>query len=351
MRSDVELTATEDRLCQQCYRKNEDELAALQRGDDTTVEESKATKKSSVKRNGKKTKKGTTESVDNSADDVTSQPTASERNEEVTLLRQTIKSQQNEIKILQNKLAYVLSYLGIDDLELEGALIESSDQVSHNADENDDESDENGDSDATHVNNGDVVRSAGLQVESIKDPHRQTNKFQQSIVAAVYVDQALKQHRQSSLIVSGLAPSSTASDVEQFKSMCDAEFNIQPSVITTKRLGRPQTGKIQPLLVVMQLADHAQQLIANARQLRQSSNETVRTRVYINPNLTRAEAEAAYRVRVQRREATKRRLNQPTQHLQQQQQNADQYGNNGTVRPPAETANVTNNGSANGRRI
>ena len=57
MRSDVELTATEDRLCQQCYRKNEEELAAPQRGDDTAAEEGKATKKSSVKRNGKKLRK------------------------------------------------------------------------------------------------------------------------------------------------------------------------------------------------------------------------------------------------------------------------------------------------------
>ena len=97
-----------------------------------------------------------------------------------------------------------MSYLGIDDLELEGASIESSDQVNYNY-INDDESGENGDSDATHVNNGDVVRSAGFEVESRKDRHRQTNKFQQSIVAAVYVDQALKQHWGSSLIVSGLA--------------------------------------------------------------------------------------------------------------------------------------------------
>jgi hypothetical protein len=163
------------------------------------------------------------------------------------------------------------------------------------------------------------------------------------VIAAVYVDQLLKQRRQSSLIVSGLAPSTTTSDAEQFKSMCHAEFNVQPNVVTTKRLGRPQQDKIQPLLVVLQQVDHAQQLIASARQLRQSSNETVRARVYVNPNLTRAESEAAYRVRVQRREATKRRSSQPMQHPQQQQRSTNQSGNNGTVRPLAE--------AASGRRI
>jgi hypothetical protein len=92
--------------------------------------------------------------------------------------------------------------------------------------------------------------------------------------------------------VCGLAPSTATSDVEQFKSMCDGEFNIQPSVVTTERLERPQQGKIQPFSVVGQQVDHTQQLIACARRLRQSSNETVHARVDIKPNLTRAEAEA-----------------------------------------------------------
>jgi hypothetical protein len=141
-------------------------------------------------------------------------------------------------------LAYELSYLGIDDLELEDAPIESSnrsDRINYSVDENNDESGENDNNDAIHVNSDDVGRSASFEVVSKKNRHRQNNnKFQQSMVAAVYVDQSLKQRRQSSLIVSGLAPSTTTSDAEQFKSMCDAEFNVQPNVVTTKRLGRPQ---------------------------------------------------------------------------------------------------------------
>ena len=69
-------------------------------------------------------------------------------------------------------------------------------------------------------------------------------------------------------------------------------------------------------MIVTRKTDQAQHLIAAAKQLRNSSKPTVRDNVYINRNLTRAEAEAAYRVRVQRRQAAMRRADN-----QQNQQN------------------------------
>jgi hypothetical protein len=357
MRNDVELCATNDRLCQQCYRKNEEELAALQHGNDAASEGSKTTKKSSTKRMGKKTGKGALESLDDTNDEAISKPTTVEETDEIALLRQTIKLQQHEIKTLQDRLAYVLSYLGIDDLELEDAALESlnpSDHNNYDAEENNDESSGNNHNDAIHVTSDNAGCSASFETVSRENSHRQNNnKFQQSMIAAVYMDQSLKQHRQSSLIISGLAPSITTSDAEQFKLMCNVEFNIQPNVITTKRLGRQQQDKIQPLLVVLQQVDHAQQLIANARQLRRSQNDAVRAGVYINPNLTRAESEAAYRVRVQRQEASKRRSNQPVQQPQQSQSqgSTDQPRNdNIAMSPMTEAAGDVNNISTSGRR-
>ena len=52
--------------------------------------------------------------------------------------------------------------------------------------------------------------------------------------------------------------------------------------------------------------DQAQQLITAAKQLRQSTKQSVRDNVYISRNLTKAEAEAAYQSRVRRREAAAR---------------------------------------------
>lgn len=51
----------------------------------------------------------------------------------------------------------------------------------------------------------------------------------------------------------------------------------------------------------------AQKLITEAKQLRRSQNQFVRDNIYINRNLTKAEAEAAYQSRVQRRQAAERR--------------------------------------------
>jgi len=47
--------------------------------------------------------------------------------------------------------------------------------------------------------------------------------------------------------------------------------------------------------------------ISSARQLRQSIASLVRDNVYINPNLTKAEASAAYELRCRHREAANRR--------------------------------------------
>jgi hypothetical protein len=48
--------------------------------------------------------------------------------------------------------------------------------------------------------------------------------------------------------------------------------------------------------------DHAKRIISSARHLRQSQDPLVRDNVYINPNLTKAEASAAYELRCRHRE-------------------------------------------------
>ena len=60
-------------------------------------------------------------------------------------------------------------------------------------------------------------------------------------------------------------------------------------VVKCRRLGRHQTGRVQPLLVVFSSASDASYLIDNARRLRQSSNPHIRESVYTNADLTKAD--------------------------------------------------------------
>jgi hypothetical protein len=92
--------------------------------------------------------------------------------------------------------------------------------------------------------------------------------------------------------------SGTPSDASIFDDLFNDEFQLQPSIAFTKRLGRPKTGKMQLLLVVLRQRDQAEQLIGSAKLLRRSSNITVCNNIFINPQMTRAEAAAAYQLRV-----------------------------------------------------
>jgi hypothetical protein len=72
-------------------------------------------------------------------------------------------------------------------------------------------------------------------------------------------------------------------------------------VIKTRRLGIGNaSNKPRFLLVILRGIDQAQRLIPLARLLRRSANPAIRCRVYINPNLTTAEDEAAYLLREKR---------------------------------------------------
>jgi len=142
---------------------------------------------------------------------------------------------------------------------------------------------------------------------------------QQSVVAAVYIDNQRRQNRSTNFILSGLPVSDIRPDHQAVVDLCRREFGEAVEVVHCKRLGKPTTGRVQPLLVILKTAAQAVRIIAAARKLRQSTDDITRQSVYIAANLTKAEARAAYEVRCQRRQAAERRRKeqqQPTiQHL------------------------------------
>ena len=136
---------------------------------------------------------------------------------------------------------------------------------------------------------------------------------QESVVAAVYVDSQRRQSRETNFVVFGLPTSTTQPDNTSVLNLCRREFNEAPDIVFSKRLGKPSSDRIQPLLVVLKSAAQAGRFISSAKILRQSTDQHTRENVYIAANLTKAEARAAYEVRCQRRQVFEHRQRQQQQ--------------------------------------
>jgi hypothetical protein len=235
--------------------------------------------------------------------------------DDISALRQLVHIQQGTIKKLQSQLNFILSFLGIDDTDVaDGTFTEEVlDDTSPPADApNRPASHEAPVAEAAAANGVTSDHQLWSDVVSERHCHQRVDTFKQSVVTALYVDQSLKRSRENSLIVTSFAPTPTRTDKELFADLCIAEFQLQPDVVSVKRLGQPLAGRVQPLLVYLKQAAQAKRLTDAAKQLRRSSDPTVRERVFINANLTKAEAAAAYQVRVQMRLAQQRLRGQPS---------------------------------------
>ena len=137
------------------------------------------------------------------------------------------------------------------------------------------------------------------------------------------LNQSIRNSRASTVVVTGLQPSPTTSDMSLFTNLYDIELGSKPGIVLTKILGKLQPGRAQPLLVVLDDAKNAQQLIKSAKQLRSSTNADVKAHVSINPNLTNAKAEAAFLVLVHRRQSRRQNTSSVTDHQQGHQSSSN----------------------------
>jgi len=110
---------------------------------------------------------------------------------------------------------------------------------------------------------------------------------------------------------------------------------VDVDIISTKRVGKTRDLKPQLLMVNLKTEAEAQNIIRSARQLRKSHDSYVKANVYINANLTPAEAKASYELRQRRRQVarhqtivdstygTQQSVTGPHQQQPQQQQRND----------------------------
>lgn len=121
-------------------------------------------------------------------------------------------------------------------------------------------------------------------------------------VAAVHADLKLKESRMHNLVITGLPVSTDYTDEQLFSELCWIEFGVTPVVMQTKRLGRKNEGKLQPVLVVFQEEEQAKLLLSLAKMLRNSADAYTASSIYLSSHLTRAERQAEYDDRCRRRQ-------------------------------------------------
>ena len=240
--------------------------------------------------------------------------------ETVDKLTAIVQGQQTVIDSLTNKLKFVLSFLDITDSDhssvcpggtvptassvndtcprnmtgdaADNAVLHTTSEITIVSQQPNQSAADNGSASVTYAN----ITARNRENVTPNQP----NSLLEAVVAAVYADQRDKERRARSVIVSGLALSSDSSDAVGIQRLCMLEFGIDPLITHTRRLGS-ESGRVRPLLVGVQSADVASQIVSHAKKLRSSSDDYVRNNVFINRNLTKVEARLAYEERCRRR--------------------------------------------------
>ena len=235
-------------------------------------------------------------------------------------LKKEIVQLRGTIHQLQAKVDFLLSFLGIAEstvtssssTSISSAAVPQSDSTA------DASEDSNHPNDISHqpVRRSDCsVQTTFADVARRSRPPTLNPNLQQAVVSAVYNDIAEHNRRSRNIVISGLPATGDVNDKQRVESLLNDEFAMSVDVIKCRRLGRQQPGRVQPLLAVLPSASDTKYLIDNARRLRYSSNPSVRESVYINADLTKAEAHAAYQQRCRRRGTTAdRRINSNLNH-------------------------------------
>ena len=226
-----------------------------------------------------------------------------------SILKSEINSLHIVIGQLNTKVEFLLSYLGLKD---DIVVAQTQNQSVQDPQSNISTALITGPHNST-VSYSNAVRTKSTTQLSIP--------MRQAVMSAVYGDLHLKSARSNNIIVTGLPTLEKTDDKDTFIELIEHEFNIRPTVKHCRRLGKAAGNKPQNLLVSLESPDHVKCILSNAKQLRNSVNDCVRANVFINPDLTKAEAAVAYeercRRRIQREERSSKQQQQQQQHLPQ----------------------------------
>jgi len=99
--------------------------------------------------------------------------------------------------------------------------------------------------------------------------------------------------RALNVIITGLPPAAVGvSDKDMFEKFCQDNLTVKPRVVRTRRLGRGTDNSRPPkMCITLDSAESVNSLLESATLLRQSPDYS---RVFLNRDLTKAQAQAAY---------------------------------------------------------
>lgn len=130
------------------------------------------------------------------------------------------------------------------------------------------------------------------------------SKCTKEVLARIHCELNEVHKRKQNIIVLGLPCNSAIGDKEQFLDLCETHLSVKPFVTESqcKRLGNIQPGRIQPLRISLTSESAALELIQSSRRFRACDCSVSHKNIYINKDLTPAEAYASYLDRVKRRQ-------------------------------------------------
>jgi len=201
-------------------------------------------------------------------------------------LNAEIKRLREQIVVLQNKVEYILSFVGITDPTLLPDGSNLSSDTNNNSTNN-----VSGPSYAS-------VAANGLPVRKLQGPVRN------AVLTAVYSDLHAREAMKNNVVVCGLVQNPDVSDVSLFSALCRQHlgFTDGPAIVRSTRIGRSSAGRVQPLLITLSSNEDKMNLLRVARNLRHSTDDYVRKNIFISAQQTRAERQAAYEERCRRRQ-------------------------------------------------
>jgi hypothetical protein len=138
--------------------------------------------------------------------------------------------------------------------------------------------------------------------------------MQEAVLNTVHSDLMRKNQRWCNITVTCLAPHHGWND-DLFEEICKRDLGFQPNVVSCKRVGESKNNRPKLMIVTFLSEDEAKIALCIAKQLRHSVVDDVRKFVYINPDITQAEAKATYIPRSERRSRTTRQRNRLTSEI------------------------------------